>query len=335
MFRDLLEWWKETLGTPLRRLAGQPGDALQLVLRKKHLEIVQDGKVRVVSLDAEDFDNQPRDGLNGSAVLALEASRYILRSLSPVRLPASRARAMATLDLAAATPFPPADTYCLILKPVARDGPVPTVYAIVKKSLIDPVLERLRSGSAPLAGIVLLSGTEPEAPIWQVSSADLARLTGAPSTRQRTMFIAAAALTAAVIGTVLHVQWTYASAQASIDERLPPLEAKARELRDELNRRAARVAEVAALRQSLSTQRPMSEVLEEISRVVPDTAYLTDLAVKNGEARMVGFSSSASSLIAPVESSPMFDGAEFTSPVVRTPGYDGERFEMKFKVLNR
>lgn len=334
MLWDLLEWWWETL--PARGDRG-PGAAQRLVLRQASVDTANGDVVQATPLDAESLDEMfsGRNGIKGPAVLALDASRYIVRTLSPVKLPSSRARAMAALDLASATPFQPEDVYCLALKPAIRSNLGPTTYAIVKRSLLDPVLERLRSGSASLAGVVMLPRDEQEAPVWKVSPADVARLAGKSSGQRRMTLVAASAVLAAVVGTVFHAQWTYAAAQTSIDEILPPLEVKARKIRDELNRRAARVAEISALRRNLSTQRPMSEVLEEVSRVLPDSAYLTDLTVRNGDASLIGFSGSASSIIAPIEGSPMFEGAEFTSPVVRTPGYDGERFEIKLRVLNR
>lgn len=279
-------------------------------------------------------ENRPDAGTPIGSVtqLALDAQSYILRTLSPLRLPASRARSMAALDVRSSTPFSIDDVHCFSVQ--ALGDAKATAYAIVKRSLIDTAIETMRLSHRPISRVVLLPRDENDAPIGELSPADLARLNGTRNGKRIAEFALAAAF-AAAIGTIGHWYWQYHSAQTALEITLPPLEAEAKKARAALNERAARLAEVDRLRGAIASQRRMTDVLEEISRLLPDSVYLTDLTVEGESATLVGFAGSASSIISPIEASPMFERAEFASPVLKVPGQDGERFDVKLKVLKR
>lgn len=337
LLKDLFEWWLGTLRASLPAAWRGKGVATtrRLILRRNGVEII--------AKDAEAEAVDASDGALAGAirrdpsppVIALEAGRYVLRTLSPVRLPPSRARAMAAFDLASATPFKPDEVHCLMLRPADEKQPGPMSYAIVKRTVIDPVLAELKAARAQPTGIVLLPADPAQSPSWMVAPADVAQLTGKSSWRRKAWTAACCTLAVAIVATFAHVQWSLASAQAMAEEPLPQLESKAKEVRTELNRRAARIKEVNALRHSLATQRSMTEIWEEVSRVLPDNAYVTDLSVRGSTVTLEGFSPAAASIIEPIESSPMFKGAEFSSAVVKVPGKDGERFQVNLEVLSR
>lgn len=337
LLKDLLEWWLEALRASLPAAWREMGGIkpLRLTIRKGGVDLAS-GKGQ--------FEHKPvavgqlADALRSETtppIVAMEASRYVLRTLSQVRLPTSRARAMAEFDIASATPFKSEDVYCLMLRPADLKKTAPTTYAIVKRAVLDPVLAELRTARVQLSGIVLLPESEADKPSWVVNTADTAQLAGVRSWRRHAWAVAYGALAVAVVATFLHLQWNLSRAQAEAEKPLPQLEAKAKTLRAELNKRAARIKEINALRLSLATQRSMTEIWEELSRVLPDTAYVTALSAKNGNLTLEGFSPSAASIIEPIESSAMFKEAAFSSAVVKVPGKDGERFQISLEVLSR
>jgi len=67
-----------------------------------------------------------------------------------------------------------------------------------------------------------------------------------------------------------------------------------------------------------------SIVIEAVSRALPDVAYLTELHLENTTLRMVGLTSDAPSLIAPLEHSGHLTNVRFFAPTTR--GTDGTLF---------
>ena len=102
---------------------------------------------------------------------------------------------------------------------------------------------------------------------------------------------------------------------------------------------AATAREGAALRQDLEKMAAASqflvekkasdvmivEVIDEISRILPDHTWIARLDVSGTELQIQGQSSASSSLIKIVESSPWFENARFASPVVQIAGTDKDR----------
>jgi Tfp pilus assembly protein PilN len=68
-------------------------------------------------------------------------------------------------------------------------------------------------------------------------------------------------------------------------------------------------------------------VMRELTELLPQDVWLTNLSIDKKGLELAGFASSASQLIPILEGSPLLDRAEFTSPV--TKGRDKEQFRLK------
>jgi len=68
-------------------------------------------------------------------------------------------------------------------------------------------------------------------------------------------------------------------------------------------------------------------VLRELTELLPQDVWLTNLTIDRKGIELAGFANSASQLIPLLEASPTFDRVEFTSPV--TKGRDREQFRLK------
>jgi general secretion pathway protein L len=112
---------------------------------------------------------------------------------------------------------------------------------------------------------------------------------------------------------------------------------------------AAEAREGAALRQDLEKMAAASqflvekkasdvmivEVIDEISRILPDHTWIARLDVSGTELQIQGQSSASSSLIKIIESSPWFENARFASPVVQIAGTDNDRVHIVATVARK
>jgi general secretion pathway protein L len=74
------------------------------------------------------------------------------------------------------------------------------------------------------------------------------------------------------------------------------------------------------------------QVIDEVSRILPDHTWLNRLDIAGDEIQVQGQSSSAAALIALIESSPMLHNARFRSPVIQVPRTNEERFHLSANI---
>ena len=75
------------------------------------------------------------------------------------------------------------------------------------------------------------------------------------------------------------------------------------------------------------------ELVDEISRILPDHTWVSRVDMSDGELQLQGQSLASASLIATIESSPSFENARFRSPVVQIAGTERERFHLSADIV--
>lgn len=100
-------------------------------------------------------------------------------------------------------------------------------------------------------------------------------------------------------------------------------------------------AEIAGLRRDedflvqLKRQKPpLSQVLDETTRVLPDNTWLSEFQVENREVRLTGCTASASALIGLLERSSMFRETHFSNSVTKDVAQDCERFGITARIIS-
>ena len=78
-----------------------------------------------------------------------------------------------------------------------------------------------------------------------------------------------------------------------------------------------------------------TEVLAELTRLIPDHSHILQLDISDGEVQLVGFADKASDLIAIFDRSLMFRSPEFRAAVTRDPRLGKERFQIAVEIAGR
>lgn len=73
--------------------------------------------------------------------------------------------------------------------------------------------------------------------------------------------------------------------------------------------------------------------LEDLSRVLPDDTYVTDLQISEDRARIAGVSAAPAGLVRLLEQSGHFTGATFVAPTTPVPHGHGERFDIEARIV--
>jgi general secretion pathway protein L len=74
------------------------------------------------------------------------------------------------------------------------------------------------------------------------------------------------------------------------------------------------------------------DVLNQLTRLLPDGTWLSSLELKGNELRIQGESTGASALVGVLEASPRFSQVHFSSPVTQNPATGRERFQLSATV---
>jgi general secretion pathway protein L len=150
--------------------------------------------------------------------------------------------------------------------------------------------------------------------------------TSGMSRLSRALALLAILLAAAAVGIPLHEQ---RSAAAGLEVEVAAAKAEAEaslKLRERLEQLSTSTDFLAAEKLRI----PMTSlILTEITRAVPDQAYLSQLDWRNGTLQLEGLAEAAASLVAVLESSPMFGAPQFRSPVTPDRRTELERFHVE------
>jgi general secretion pathway protein L len=266
---------------------------------------------------------------NRTCELVLREGRYLARFLSANRLPFSRAHEMALIDLSEDTPFSPSDMYIGFAAADMRTAG--TEYFAIKKDRLDPIFESLRRAKLKPTGIRLQRAAE----LTSLSAKSLVSMHPVFRTRNRMTFGVAAvgfALTLLSFATLYHAYFRFHDASQQLASQISQKQKSALEVRRQLDSQARDMAALTIVDKQKAQAMPVVLIWEELTRLLPDTAWITDLSFNRDGLTFSGSSVAAAGLIPILDASPLFQDATFVSPVVRMPGEKGERFAIRLKV---
>jgi len=100
-------------------------------------------------------------------------------------------------------------------------------------------------------------------------------------------------------------------------------------LREKATAQQAEATKIASLMQRLNQDRQILHSLSSLTELLPDTTWLAQLAVRQKDVRLAGFSTDdPSNLVPTIENSPQFSQVLLSGPVTRDQRLGQNRFEM-------
>lgn len=282
----------------------------------------------------------------GAAIGALARDRYCpqrvrlslagdLAFTRTIRIPVAalgRIAEILALQVETTTPFKRADVCVGWRKEgiTAEGGRLILRTAIVKRRFLEPVIAPLLDASFIRVEAVLECAHGEPIPIRLPP--DLVKR-GSRVRRILTLCnIASPALAFAVLAACLWIgAGRQAAALAAMEPDIAAMRVQATDVRARFDAAVASASTIAGLHRQRSESPTLLALLEEISRTMPDTAWLTDLQLDGDSIQLAGFADAAAALIGELEASPLLSAAHFTAPVVRAPQEKFDRFNISLE----
>jgi general secretion pathway protein L len=344
-----MNFW-QTIGEVLTRwtdavAAGIIATAGRFVSPRVVRLVEQDGKVDTFTLQSDGkgataeritFANGRFSGCDLASLvkssrleLVLGPKRFLVR---PLELPARASEfieGIVRVQIDRLTPWTAAEAIFGCSKPVAAgSGKIITTIAATTRAATEPYLAGIAELSPSSVSIFTRGGEETPDLIRVLEQQtrgllDPARLSGL------LRLVLAGAAVAAVLSTAV------GSAIGNyLDSRRDELngELTARRVALRLDGNGADLSPVAALARRKHERQASVIVLEELSRILPDNTYVTELHIDGDTLQLVGVTSDAPSLIRLMEQSQHFSRATFFAPTTRAPTDSGDRFHIEAKL---
>lgn len=198
--------------------------------------------------------------------------------------------------------------------------------AATSRQKIQPLLAfAAKCGASSAVGLVDMPETKSEtAPIKLFDRPLSAAAGGALDVARllRISLLGAGLAAAAALMVSAYLGSSYSAEQQELQRQISQRRAALR-----LNRSDGTAETLLAKRKQSSPSSVM--VLEAISRVLPDTTYVTELHVEGDKMQVIGLTQDAPSLIKLIEQSPQFTRATFFAPTTRGQNDPGERFHIE------
>jgi len=336
-------WWLDEMREAYRSLMCalpfRPPPSLELTITKSGCRLatsfgeeaaaarIEDAQSRLLAIARS---SRPRPLLS----IALASEIALIRNLEVPVAATSEIENVLGLEIERATPFALNEIYHgWTASSRSSSGRISILHVIVKKATLEPWLEFLWSNGIDFTPIIK---------VLHVSGPINVRLFGKifvihPShhkLRRIRTFAAAVAATALIL-LLTAVQWRQVLAAHEIDEALAITGKRAAAVRAKLadlevfGRRATELQ-----RRKFETV-PVAGIWAELTKLMPDTAWLSELRIENSQIVISGFSKSSAELLGVLEASPLFEQATFTSPVSMARDSSVEQFSIRVKLAGQ
>ena len=342
-----LQWWTGELSSlvPGRLDARQSRTPADIYVNIDNLGALQSvqmakrGRIEALKAD-EDQDSKAIDVLGK---LARSQSKSKICVMLPavaclerrIEIPASarrQARSILALDLERSTPFKLSEVYVgHSFKPAeAKKGWLTASQLIVKRKVADQAIAAIEDLGLKVSSLDVWS-SDGKAPVSVNFLENTSVVPATVETRRPYVLFASLA-----IGLVISATWIGLSRQqtalASLEQEVNIARQKAEAVRRDRTAGELAVKDVTAIQTYKSAQPSAVEIINELTRLLPDDVSANELKIDGDVVEFSGVAKSSSAVIPIVERSSMFKAALFTSPVTFDASADKERFSLRLRL---
>lgn len=279
-----------------------------------------------------------RRGLSRRAVavvLEMPASAFLIRQFDAPAAALRHLPQMLNAEVERKTPFRRDEVF--LGHYVAPHGATPKAsvqLALLRRDLVAPAIEACGLALGDLAAIRAEAAPGGFFPTPTISLSN-----GGASDRRfhraaLAMLALAALLAAAGLGATF---WRQSQEAEALDAQIAEMSARAAHVRQIADHASKESRLLSILHETRRGSAPLTELWEEISRLMPDSAYLTDFRLsesKSGEhtVELAGFAQSAVGLPLLFDRSKYFMEAALTAPITSDPKDKRESFSLRLKI---
>ena len=274
------------------------------------------------------FNHEWRAALRGSRIeVVMRSDQALFRTIDLPKAAADFLDSMVRAQIDRLTPWSAADAVFGVTAPEPIAGErIALTIAATSQQRIQPLLKFAANiGATSIAGLV--EADDPGGAIGPIR-VFLQTVGSAVGSRVDVPML----LRRALLGVAVAAAASFAIATYLASE----LEAEQQELSRQISRHRAALytnqtegSAEALLAKRKQTSPSSVMVLEEVSRVLPDSTYVTELRIERDKLQVVGLTQDAPSLIKLIEQSPQFLQATFFAPTTRGQNEPGERFHIE------
>ena len=265
-------------------------------------------------------------------VVRVAPGQVLVRRLSFPLAAQENLRQVLAFEMDRNTPFKSEQVYFgyAIVERDTQQNKLQVRLTLIPRNTIDPLLSLLeRSGLAATSLTVRGDGSGEHAP-QLLPAPRRSRIAPGKSAHRRRWLACAAALLLAVAVVVPLVQKQRVVSRLEEQVRAArEIAMEAERVRDELQRQLAESNVVVDRR----NERPFAiQVLDEVTRLLPDSTWLTRVEIAGETVKLQGESANASEVATLMMASTLFSDAQFDSPVTRDLHTQQERFVISAKL---
>jgi general secretion pathway protein L len=344
-----LRWWGDELWgllpEPLRRLVSGPGPRIVVAVHHAARRVLEERGRQLRPIAPSSGPAQPRgQETNALADLAKSTRRVPIGIRLPfdacfsrrVALPAAARndfRKLLSVDLQRATPFRAGDVYTshYVEDSTGERGKLKVRQLVVKRTTLDPVIAEIESLGlrVSFADCWDEDGSTALPVNFLEAVPNCTTSFGSPLQAVGPLFGLALLLACSAVWLVVQ---KHENALDQLHKEIARAKGDARNVQLLRDRAEAALAEVASLRRIKLESIPVVQTLEDLSRLLPDSTWLTDLRIESDTVEFSGRAKSAANLLPLLERSAQFVDATLAAPLTFDPRDDKERFSVRVRL---
>lgn len=335
-----LRWWAEGLQTllpgPVRRFLGASGQRLLLSLEGDEVlltRLSESGSETMGRCPLKDADGATTASLEALAmarelILCLPEDQTLVQRLALPVAVEENLRGTLSYTMDRNTPFS-ADQVYYDGRVTARDrerGTVEVELSVAPRSFVDKTLAELKALGLQPDRVSVGCGPPPGyAPVNLLPPESRRHRFRARRRVNAGLAAIALALAAALVALPL---WEKRQTVRALEAQLAAANEQARAAR-KLRADVDRLVEDAGFLAKKRRSTPLVlAVLNELTHLVPDDTWISNLRIDEGRVELKGISAGAAALIPVLDGSPFFHDVRFLSPVTRNRSADSEQFQL-------